>query len=393
MKIKSIIAMILALVLSLSLVGCHPQNEVAMTIGGVEISSATYGCALIQADLDARAMIDEQNGTIGAVDYHSQTIDSMKYNDWVEERAMTLCKLYAAYTLKMKELGLELSEEIQNNVYQECYYDWVLGSTIFSSSSYTSYASIMEPNGVSFNTFYNFNLSGGMDEAIFTHYYGPEGVSKIADEELDKFYTENFALVYSITLDYADKATEEENKKVDDFINSLKARLEAGEEYTTIKADLDAFEAERKEDTTTSSNATSSEAVSSEAASSETASGDATSSETTSSEEEPKAKDENALLVWGTAAGEGADDNFQNIKSMALGEVKLLETDKGWRLVKKLDLMSDSYYRDINYLAVANLIKGEAFGDEIEAYANSLEIVKNSFAMSQYTIKKLDYNA
>ena len=76
---------------------------------------------------------------------------------------------------------------------------------------------------------------------------------------------------------------------------------------------------------------------------------------------------------------------------MEIGEVKLIETGKGWRLIKKLDLMSDTYYRDINYLAVANKLKGEEFGKEIEEFSNTLEVVKNSFAMSQYTLKKLDY--
>ncbi|MBQ5810720.1 MAG: hypothetical protein IIW23_03985 [Clostridia bacterium] len=397
-KIKSLIAFALVLVLAFSMVGCHPKDEIALTIGGVEITSAMYGCALIQADLDARAMIDKQNGAIGMVDYHSQNIDGVKYIEWVENRAMQLCKLYAAYTLKLKELNLTVSEETKNNVYQECYMDWLLGSTIFSSSSYTAYATIMEPNGVSFNTFYELNMSGGYDETIFSYYYGEKGVNKIADEELDKFYTENFGLIYDIQITYGDKATDAEKKEVDDLIKDFKARLEKGEDFKTIKADWDKFEEERKKkNETTSSNVTSSN-TSSDATSSGTASNttssDATSSGNTSSKEEekPKAKDENATLVWSSTAGSNSDANFQNIKNMAIGDVKLMEISGGWRLMKKLDLMSDSYYRDINYLAIANNLKGEDFSKDIQAFADTLEIVKNSFAMSQYTVKKLKYN-
>lgn len=398
-KIKTFVAVVLALVLCLSLVGCHPQNEIALKIGGVEITSAMYGCALIQADIDARGIIDEKNGAIGAVKYRTQTIDGIKYDEWVEDRALDLCKLYAAYTLKMKELGLELSEETENNVYQECYYDWLLGETIFSSSAYTSYASLMEPNGVSFNTFYELNLSGGMDETIFSYYYGKEGKNKIPDADIDKFYTENFALIYNITLDYADKATDKQKTEVDTFIKDLKTRLEAGEDFAAIKKDLDEFEAKRNPSTTTSStpttSATTSAPTSSDAASAPTSSevtSAPTSSAATSSKEEPKPKDDKATLVWGEAAGSNSDDNFQNIKTMTLGEVKLLETDKGWRLIKKLDLMGDVYYRDINYLAIANLLKGEDFGNEINTYAESLAVEMDKFAMSQYTIGKLDYS-
>ena len=76
---------------------------------------------------------------------------------------------------------------------------------------------------------------------------------------------------------------------------------------------------------------------------------------------------------------------------MAVGDVKLIETSTGWRLIKKIDLMSDSYYRDENYLVIANLIKGEEFGKEIQAYADSLTVDKNGFAMGQYTIDSLEY--
>ena len=401
-KIKSFVAIILALALALCLVGCHPQNEIALTIGGVEISSAMYGCALIEADIDARQTIDSQNGSKGAVDYKTQTIDGVKYYDWVEIRAMELLKLFAAYKLKLKELDLTVSEETENNVYSECYYDWVLGSQIFSSTSYTAYSSLMEPNGVSFNTFYEFNLGGGMDQPIFSYYYGDKGVNKIPDDELDKFYTENFALIYDIAIDYEDKATEEKKAEVDKLIKDFQARLEAGEDFKTIKADWDAFEEARKASSSTTSSGVASNTASTEsttsgtssdAASSDTTSSAATSSGVTSSRaEEPKAKDELAVLVWGEAAGSESDENFQNIKTMAIGDVKLMETKTGWRLMKKLDLMSDSYYRDINYLAIANLLRGEDFSKDMQTFADSLEIVKNSFAMSQYSAKGLDYS-
>ncbi len=394
-KIKSFVAIILVLALALSMVGCHPKDEVALTIGGVEITSAMYGCALIMADIDGRGIIDQQNGTVGAVDYKSQTIDNKPYEQWVEDRALALCKLYAAYTLKMKELNLTLSDDIKNNVYQECYYNWILGEAIFSSNSYTAYATLMEPNGVSFNTYYNFELSGGMDEAIFSYYYGDKGVKKIEDTEFDEFYTKNFALIYDFSVSYADKSTTDDKAKIDKFMADLKTKLEKGADYETLKAEIDEFEKNRTDKTTSSnvSSNTSSDATSSDATSSDNTSSDATSSGNTSSteKEEPKAKDENAKLVWSSAAGSNSDTNFQNIITMEIGEVKLIETGKGWRLVKKLDLMSDTYYRDINYLAVANKLRGEDFGKEIEEYSNTLEVVKNDFAMGQYTLKKLDY--
>ena len=400
-KIKAVIAFCLALVLCLSLVGCHSENEVALTIGGVEISSAMYGCALIQADLDARAIIDGNVGTVGLVDYSTQTIDQTPYDEWVENRALNLCKLYAAYTLKMQELKIEADPDTLNNVYNACYTYWLMGDTVFSSSSYTPYATIMEPNGVSWETYIKFNETAAMDEAVFNYFYGIKGTKKLSDEEINKYFTEHYALIYNITLDYnvgSVKATEEQKKEVDTFINTLKTRLEAGEDFATIKADLDAFEKKRKESSSTTSSNTSSNnssTTSSEVTSSGTTSSDVTSSETTSSgtssETKPQPKDKDAVLVYDSTVGSNADTNFANIKIMAVGDVKLIETSTGWRLIKKIDLMSDTYYRDENYLVIANLIKGEEFGKEIQAYADSLTVDKNGFAMGQYTVDSLEY--
>jgi len=403
-KIKSVIAIALAFILCLSLVGCHPENEVALTIGGVEITSAMYGCALIQADLDARALIDSNVGTVGLVDYKTQKIDNTPYEEWVENRALNLCKLYAAYTLKMKELNLTADPDTLNNLYNNCYTYWLMGDTVFSSSSYTPYASIMEPNGVSWETYIKFNETAAMDEAVFSYYYGPKGTKKISDEEFDKFYTEHFALVYSLTIDYnvgSTKATEEQKKEIDTLINDFKTRLEAGEDFATIKAELEAFEKKRNESSTTSSTTSSntssntSSTTSSEVTSSDTTSSDATSSETTSSgtssETKPQPKDKNAILVKDSAAGSGADSNITNIKTMNIGDVKLIETSTGWRLIKKLDLMGDTFYRDENYISIANLIKGEEFGKEIQAYADSLTVDKSDFATGQYTLDSLEY--
>ena len=53
-NIKRIIALALGLLMALSFAGCHKKNEIAVTIGDVEFTSAYYMCALVNADSEAK---------------------------------------------------------------------------------------------------------------------------------------------------------------------------------------------------------------------------------------------------------------------------------------------------------------------------------------------------
>ena len=52
--IKSLAAFCLAFILIFNFSSCHPKDEVAMTVGDIEITSALYMCALLQADGGAK---------------------------------------------------------------------------------------------------------------------------------------------------------------------------------------------------------------------------------------------------------------------------------------------------------------------------------------------------
>ena len=74
---KRIIALALVFLMAVSFVGCHKKNEIAVTVGDVEFTSAYYMCALINADSEAKTKVqeelseDEQSSTT-EIDYYSK---------------------------------------------------------------------------------------------------------------------------------------------------------------------------------------------------------------------------------------------------------------------------------------------------------------------------------
>jgi hypothetical protein len=58
MKIfRKLIALVLVLMMVLSFAGCHKKNEIAVTIGDVEFTSAYYMCAFVNAYMEAQQLV------------------------------------------------------------------------------------------------------------------------------------------------------------------------------------------------------------------------------------------------------------------------------------------------------------------------------------------------
>ena len=58
--LKKLLALTLAIFMILSVAACHPKDEVAITVGDVEITSALYMYALLEADSAARSKVDSE---------------------------------------------------------------------------------------------------------------------------------------------------------------------------------------------------------------------------------------------------------------------------------------------------------------------------------------------
>lgn len=380
-KLKSLLAVVLVMILAFSMAGCHPKDEVAVTVGGVDMTTSLYVCALIAADDEARSIVQENNSTVDAseLDYYSMTVDGKKFTVWVKDRAIELCQRWAALELRMGELDLTLSDELTSNAEAMYSFYW----------SYYGLSAAYEPNGVSYDTYVKYSLMSEKEQTVFEYFYGVNGIEKMTDEEIDKAFLENYVLVYELDATYLDDTTSEEKKEMSDMFADFKTRMEAGESFETVKAEWDAYlaedeETDDEEGTTSSEDATSSE--------DETSSEDTTSSET-EEDTTPQPKDSNAIVIQSETAG-GSDESFSTLHGMKTGEIKIIENSdgSGLRFIMKLDITADSYYRDSYYTPIAYILKGEEFEKSLADYAAGLEVNENKYATNRFTSKSIEEN-
>lgn len=349
---KRLIALILALLTVLSFAGCHKKDEIAVTIGDVEFTSAYYMCALINADSEAKSKVNEElteEEQQQEIDYYSKKIDKKDYVTWVEEKAIDTLKTIAAYQILCKENKIEPSEEDLGNAEMYATYYW-------SNYGYSAY---FEPNGVSEATYKQYMKDSYYAETYFEHLYGAEGEKAIAAEDIKTKMTENF-----ITANILSGSYTSEMKDADK--TALKTQFEGY--ATALKNGSKTFEAIYKEYN------------------------NVTDEETTPEEETEELKpiDEYASIIGAEDTGYDAE-YYDTVKAMKTGEIKVIELEDGAGIVLavKQDINADPYYLDTLDMAVRHLIADEEYEKDIADYSKKLKVDINKFAVGQFKVKKI----
>ena len=382
-NLKRILAAALVLAMALTAAACHPKDEIAVTVGDVEFTSAYYMCALINADSEAKSRVQEElsdDESTTDIDYYSKKIDDKDYVTWVEDTAMDYLKKIAAYKTLCKDNELELDkEEAENAEYYASYY--------WSSYGYSAY---FEPNGVGEKTYTQYMKDSYYSELYFEHLYGEGGEKEIAADNVKDTMYKNFIIADMLQASFSgleDDEITETKEQFDKYAEELKAGTKTFEEVYNDYNDID------EEDTDTSSGS-SSTASSSESSSTESSSSDATSSEDTSSDSE---EEEELEPLDSYASILGAEDtvyeseHFDTVNKMATNEIQIIELDDdaGIILVVKKDIKADPYYLENLDSTARHLIADEEYEADIEKYADELELTVNDYAVNQFKVKKI----
>lgn len=351
--LKRIFAAALAGALALTFTACHKKDEIAVTVGDVEFTSAYYMCALINADSEAKTKVQEglsdEEKSSSEIDYYSKKIDDKPYVEWVEDTAMNNLKKIAAYKTLCKENKLELDEEDKTNA--ENY-----ASMYWSSYGYGAY---FEPNGVSQKTYTRYMTDAYYSGVYFEHIYGAEGEKAIAADKVKAEIYDNFIIANILEVSFGNKS-EDEIKTLKEKLNGYVTSLKDGSKtFEEVYKDYNGTAEEEEEPDKTDS-------------------------------EEPQPKDKYASIL-------GAEDtvyeyeHYEDIKKMANGEVKLieLEDNAGMILAVKRDITADPYYLDTLDITARHLIADDEFEKEIEEYAGKLKLEVNNYAVKQFKVKKI----
>ncbi len=354
--LKRIFALTLCLVLAMGcLTGCHEKGEIAVTIGDVEFTSGYYACALVFSDSEARVKVEEELSKKGAlpkeIDYWEQKVENKDYEQWVRDDALeTLKNIAAVKTLSDKD-KYTLDAETKSVSESESEYLW---------ETY-GYSALLEPNGVSEQTFKEYMLDSYLMDKYFEFVYGKGGAKEIAADKLSKQLVDNYVLVNKIEVSFSGLKDEVKKDKKEQLANFEKALKDGTKTFEDVYLEYNEI---KKED---------------------------------HKHEEPKEgekapKDLHASVL-GNEETSYASDHFETAKKMAVGEVKIitLEEDAGLVLLVRKDIAADPYYIEDFDLMLRDELEGENYSDEIEKYGKSLECTVNDFSVDQFDVEDIVY--
>ena len=341
-----------ALVLCLALVvvcfaGCHKKGEIAVTIGNYSFSSGYYACALVYADMEARAEVESQlseseETETTTIDYFAQKIDDMDYTAWVEKTALDNLKKIAVTRDLCDKEGVKLDAADEDLAKENVNLAW---------NSY-GYSELMEKNGVSKETFIEYMKDGYLTD-------GEGGEKEVGADKIEKYLTDNFALVNIINVDFTDYSDDKMEDVTEQFQAYEKDLKNGDRTFEEILLDYTGADEEEHDH------------------------GEAEEGEP----EDPHAE------VLGSEDTDYYSENFEKAKEMEVGEVKLLtlEDKQGLALVVKKDIMEDPYYIDALDSDLRHGVVGDAFEDDIVKLTESVAVNVNTSSTKQFKVKNIKY--
>ena len=353
-SIKRIVALMLVTVMSLTVVGCHKKDEIAVTVKDVKFTSAYYMCALINADMEAQSIVyeslsDEEKQT--EIDYYSKKVEDTDYVTWVENKTVDDLKKMAAYKLLCKENKIELKEDDVASAESMAEYYWSYG-----------YSTYFEPNGVSLNTYKAYLTDALYSEEYFKFLYGEEGEKAVSEEDVKTKIYDNFVIADILSASYEEDATDEAKAalktKFEDYAKQLNEGKKTFEEIYKLQ------NPSTEEETT----------------------------ETGETSDEPTPKDKYAQIIGSEDTSYNAD-YYDTVKAMKTGEVKVEENSSasGVYLYVKQDIKADDYYLTTLDMECRHLTSDEAYEKLIEDYAKKLDVDISKYATGQFKVKKIVY--
>ncbi len=373
-------ALLLAGVMIFSFAACHEKDEIAVTVKNgeqtEEFTSAFYLYALMTADNEAYEKASAQLTDSGVKEeditekkLYAQKLDGKSYVDWTHARAKEIVAEMAAYKIKCDQNKLTLDKDTVANLETQVQQYW---------TGY-GYQSVYETNGVSYETFKKAMTYPAYSTRYFDFIYGEGGEKEVPEKDILTAMEKNFEIANVISVDLSELKDDEVKKnreKLDGYVKKLKK----GTPFSEIYNDYYNI----KEDATTSSGASSS------SSSAPSSSADATSSEV-EKEEKLEPKDLYATLLGSKDTESYANDNFDTVKAMKKGEIKIVEDKekKTLTLLVRGDIMADEYWTTNLNSVTLDILKGDEFKAEMDKVIEKLDVKVSKDAISAFDVKDL----
>lgn len=195
--LKKIMAVGLALALCLSFAGCYDENNTwAAKKGELTLPIGAYIYYLQSAYNAAAAEVDPETEVLKA------TIEEKDAKTWITDRALDMVKSFYYVEDQFQALGLELTEEEQANIDNTTNSLWNYSHTQLEEMGIAKASLQLASSEYS-----------AKYQKVFEAMYGEDGELAVSDEELKKYYTENYSHYESFSAPLT--TTDEEGESVD----------------------------------------------------------------------------------------------------------------------------------------------------------------------------------
>ena len=345
---KKVIAVALVCLMALTVIGCHPKDEIAVTIDGHEYTSAYYMCALINAYMEGQQEVynnlSEEEASSTEIDFLSKKIEEKSFSDWVKDRAIETLKETSIYKSLCRDNKLELTDEDRANTEYYASFYW---------SSY-GYSELFEPNGVSQDTYTDYMLDGSYAGLYFEHLYGKGGEKEIPANDVETKLYSDFLIADLLEVTFSEETDTEKTAIKNKFVEYEKNLKNRKMTFEEVYVDYNKEENHKHEET------------------------------------ENGPKDPHATVIGKEGTGY-EHDSFSDIEKMKTGEIKLIEktNNAGLLLVVKQDIKADGYYLENMDMTVRQLLKYEEYSKDMAKQAEKLETEINKYAVNQFKVKNI----
>ena len=362
---KKLTAAVLAAVLSLSLSACTlgstswilrygDNNEEVPTGIYVQNMYTAYSSAGQYATGD---------------DLLTSEIDGRTGDQWIRDTALNLTKQYLAVNLKFDELGLSLTEAENTNIQTMVDNVW---------KSYGESYTLMGVNRASYQAMLEYTAK---ITDLFQHFYGEGGELAPTDEEYKTYFEENYDRTRAVSYakNSVDTMTDEEKAQAQadleegetlpqsgkEQAEAALARIEGGEDLVTIIHELEAESASDDADST-----------------------DGADAESTETEEKDPSEYDNVVNVNDTSVPEAYRTGSHE---MAVGEVKIIESDNYYYVVQKLELDPDGSELTARKSSLLQEMKAGDFDTMVQEWIAALpEVTVNEKTVEEFSPAVID---
>ncbi len=377
-NLRKITALILAVLMVASLCACSSIPKSSKAEWGYKTDSQEYPIgvyvySLFSAYNQAYSVISQQQGdkfdAEASILSIESTFDEAKGNelclDWVLEEADYITKNLIALDNVIAEKGIELDPEVEAAAYEQARKDWYLGSYYEEYMAYgytaTPYKDMLEPYGVSFDSFYQSSyLASVKQNAIFDYFYSKGGEKEVPESELKTYFEDSYTSYSYFTANLYETTT-------DSTTGETVNKALSAEDQKKVKEDLELY-------VKMIAQGTSFEDVSK----AYTAAAELTANPAVS----------NIENLDNTSLGE---EVATALKGMKDGEAKVIyvgqtDTTTAYFLYKKPITQETTKYlaSDTNYDALLQELKGEEFLDYIDGLTEGVVCTKNDKVVASF---------